>query len=133
IKLKKGVVWHDGAPFTAKDVAYTIQYILNSDNKADAYRNLAPLLESKGVRALDASTVEIELKQPYALLPQVLGSKVMFLMKDGTTDFDKPIGTGPFKFVSWSRGQRVTLARSDNYRKPGQPYLDGVEFIAIND
>ncbi|TIO91820.1 MAG: peptide ABC transporter substrate-binding protein, partial [Mesorhizobium sp.] len=34
IKLKKGVVWHDGAPFTAKDVVYTIQYILNSDNKA---------------------------------------------------------------------------------------------------
>ncbi|TGS35716.1 ABC transporter substrate-binding protein, partial [Mesorhizobium sp. M8A.F.Ca.ET.182.01.1.1] len=79
IKLKKGVVWHDGAPFTAKDVAYTIQYILNPDNKADAYPNLAPLLEPKGVRALDASTVEIELKQPYALLPQVLGSKVMFL------------------------------------------------------
>ncbi|TGR60130.1 peptide ABC transporter substrate-binding protein, partial [bacterium M00.F.Ca.ET.194.01.1.1] len=73
------------------------------------------------------------LKQPYALLPQVLGSKVMFLVKDGTTDFEKPIGTGPFKFVSWSRGQRVTLARSDNYRTAGQPYLDGVEFIAIND
>ncbi|MDG4900873.1 MULTISPECIES: ABC transporter substrate-binding protein [unclassified Mesorhizobium] len=133
IKLKKGVVWHDGAPFTAKDVVYTIQYILNSDNKADAYPNLAPLMEPKGVRALDPNTVEVELKQPYALLPQVLGSKVMFLMKDGTTDFDKPIGTGPFKFVSWSRGQRVTLARSDNYRTPDQPYLDGVEFIAIND
>ncbi|SAL53639.1 extracellular solute-binding protein [Caballeronia udeis] len=133
IKLKTGVVWHDGSPFTAKDVVYSIQYILDPNNKADAYTNLAPLMNASGVRSLDASTIEVALKRPYSLLPDVLGSKVMFLIKEGTKDFTSPVGTGPFKFVRWTRGERVSLVRSDNYRKPGMPYLDGVEFIAIND
>jgi peptide/nickel transport system substrate-binding protein len=133
IRLTKGVVWHDGTPFSARDVVYSIKYILDPNNKADAYTNLAPLMDMNGVRALDDNTVEVTLQKPYALLPEVLGSKVMFLIKDGTVDFSHPIGTGPFKFVSWTQGERVTLARSGNYRKAGQPYLDGVDFIAIND
>jgi peptide/nickel transport system substrate-binding protein len=133
IKLRKGVVWHDGLPFTAADVVYSIQYMLNPDNKADAYPNLAPLMDAKGVRSLDPTTVEIELKRAYSLLPDVLGSKVMFLVKDGTKSFDRPIGTGPFKFKSWEQGQRVSLVRNASYHKSGQPYLDGIEFIAIND
>jgi peptide/nickel transport system substrate-binding protein len=133
IKLKKGVVWHDGGPFSAQDVVYSIKYVLDPANKADGYTNLAPLMDMNGVRALDSDTVEVTLRRPYALLPDVLGSKVMFLIKDGAVDFSEPIGTGPFKFVRWNQGERVTLARSDNYRKAGQPYLDGLDFIAIND
>lgn len=133
IRIKDGVIWHDGTPFTAQDVAYSLQYILTPENKADAYTNLSALMKASDIRAIDKTTVEVSLNHPYALLPQVLGSKVMFLIKDGTKDFTKPIGTGPFKFVDWSQGQHVALTRNERFREPGKPYLDGVEFIAIND
>lgn len=133
IKLRTGVVWHDGTPFTSNDVVYSLRYILTPENKADAYTSLSPFMDAAGAKSVDASTVEVTLKRPYALLPQILGSKVMFLIKDGTTNFDLPVGTGPFKFVSWSQGQRVSLQRNEKYRVSGQPYLDGIEFIAIND
>ncbi|WP_292075490.1 ABC transporter substrate-binding protein [Mesorhizobium sp.] len=133
IRIRSGVVWHDETPFTAKDVVHSLQYILTPENKADAYTNLSPLMKASDVRALDETTVEISLARPYSLLPQVLGSKVMFLVKDGTKDFSNPIGTGPFRFSEWSQGQRVTLKRNESYRDAGKPYLDGIEFIAIND
>ncbi|MBB2706728.1 UNVERIFIED_ORG: peptide/nickel transport system substrate-binding protein [Rhizobium esperanzae] len=133
IRIRSGIVWHDGTPFSAKDVVYSLQYMLTPENKADGFTNLSGLMKPSDIRALDDSTVEVSLAKPYALLPQVLGSKVMFLVKDGTKDFTQPVGTGPFRFVEWSQGQRVTLKRNDAFRKPGMPYLDGVEFIAIND
>lgn len=133
IKLRGGVLWHDGSPFTAADVVYTLKFVLDPNNKADAYSNLSPFMTPNGIRALDPTTVEITLTGPYALLPQILGSKVMLIVKDGTTDFDHPVGTGPFKFQSWERGQRVSLVKNESFRVSGQPYLDGVEFIAIND
>ncbi|AGT08900.1 ABC transporter substrate-binding protein [Paracoccus aminophilus] len=133
IRIRDGVLWHDGSPFTAQDVAYSLAYILTPENKADAYATLSPFMQKDDVRALDATTVEIKLNAPYALLPQIMASKVMFLVKDGTRDFSAPIGTGPFKFTHWTQGERVSLARNESFRTPGQPYLDGLEFIAIND
>jgi len=133
IKLRSGIVWHDGSPFNADDVVYTLQYALNPDTKADAYSSLQPFLRADEVKALDPTTVAITLTRPYALLPEILGSKVMSIIKNGTTSFDLPVGTGPFKFNSWERGQRVSLVRSDSFRQAGKPYLDGVEYIAIND
>jgi peptide/nickel transport system substrate-binding protein len=133
IKLRPSVKWHDGTPFTADDVVYTLQYALNPDNKADAYPSLKPFLTSNDCKAVDPTTVQISLSRPYALLPQILGSKVMSIIKNGTTSFDTPIGTGPFKFKSWERGQRVSLIKNESYRVAGKPYLDGIEFIAIND
>lgn len=133
IKLRSGILWHDGTPFSADDVVYTLQYALNPDNKADAYPSLTPFLAPNDLKAVDPTTVEVRLSRPYALLPQILGSKVMSIIKNGTKSFDSPVGTGPFKFKSWERGQRVSLVKSENYRVAGKPYLDGVEFIAIND
>lgn len=145
VKLRKGITWHDGSPFSADDVVYTLKYQLNPNNKTDGYSNLATFLKPSGIRRIDAQTVELRLLKPYALLPGILGVKEMFVIKNGATPDKpsyKPIGTGPFMFKSWTRGQRTVMARNPNYHASelpylkhasGLPYVDSLEFIEIDD
>lgn len=133
IKLRSGVTWHDGSDFTADDVVYTLRYQLDKANKTDGYANLSPYLTANNIRRVDAQTVELKLNQPYALLPEILASKEMYIIKNGTTRFDHPIGTGPFKFKSFKAGQRTTLVRNSHYHQDHLPYLDQLEINEIND
>jgi peptide/nickel transport system substrate-binding protein len=132
IKLRSGVLWHDGSPFTAQDVVYTLRYVLDPANKAQGGADIAFVKPDK-IRALDPLSVEITPEQPIAVLPTSLSSRALYIFKDGTKSFDAPIGTGPFAFKSFKRGERSLFVRNPHYRIADRPYLDELEIISIND
>ncbi|HEY8370046.1 MAG TPA: ABC transporter substrate-binding protein [Thermodesulfobacteriota bacterium] len=151
IRLKAGVTWHDGKPFTAEDVAFTIREHLNPANASSwrsnfhafvgfpeltAKENPVPYdaLPKKPVEVLDRHTVRLNLRYPYAPLLTVLVSpqggilpKHLLEGKNlNTAEFNrKPIGTGPFRLVEWRRGDRLVLEANPDYHR-GRPPLDRV-------
>jgi peptide/nickel transport system substrate-binding protein len=133
IKLPSGVLFHDGSPFTAHDVVYSLKWYLNPANKAEGLAELTGLVTSSGIRARDRTTVELRLPQPSVVLPTILADRTLLIFKKGTTTFTHPIGTGPFKFVSWTPGERTLLARNPHYRVHGGPYVAKLELISITD
>lgn len=127
--LRKGVKWHDGPEFTAKDVLYTIDHVLDPKNK---YVGAATLEGIDKVEAPDDYTVRITRRVPAAESLRVLGELHMVgrHQEDRGDDFSKVAnGTGPMKVTDFSRGARVTLARNDSYWEKGKPYIDKFESI----
>ena len=131
--LRDDVLWHDGVPFTAKDVAFSCGVMLPQLNP----RSRAAFSHIASIKTPDRYTVEIRLSQPFsAFLLSFMASNAPMMpahIYEGT-DFRtnpynlKPIGTGPFKFAEWKRGQYIHLARNDHYWKPGQPGMDGMYY-----
>ena len=131
IKLLPGVEWHDGSRLTADDVVYSLRYIATKENNATGYTELS-YIKPADIRRLDPLTVEIGLDQPNALLPTSIAARTIWMGKDGTKSFDRPNGTGPFKFESFNAGERSVFTRFDGYRKHGGPYLDALEIISFS-
>jgi peptide/nickel transport system substrate-binding protein len=129
-KLQPNVTWHDGQPFTSADVKFTFeQALLKYHSRTKA--GLQPILD--GIDTPDPGTVVFRFKQPYGPLLQRLDSeeapiipKHIYEGKDVQNDPAnlKPIGTGPFKFVEYVKGDHVTLERNPDYFRTGRPYLD---------
>ena len=120
-KLRKGVKFHNGEPFTAASVKATIEYTLDPANKthftASAYWGLV-----KEVQVVDDHTVRFLTKQPWPNLVDSAASNGSLMMPPkalkelGPAKFaEKPIGTGPFKFVEWRRDERLVLERNPDY------------------
>jgi peptide/nickel transport system substrate-binding protein len=136
-KLRSGVTWHDGAPFSSADVKYTFEEILGKFHP----RSAALIKRMKSIEAPDANTLVITLNAPYApLLLQLNVFEAPILSKkvyDGQGDVTKnpanlkPVGTGPFKFVEWTKGASIKLARNESYWEKGKPYLDNLVFSII--
>lgn len=129
LKLRDGVTWHDGTPLTADDVMYTINY--NVEKVTWAVSVWANVDRAK-LKKIDDKTLEIPLKAANFLYPETLVDVNEMIIKDGTTDFTKPVGTGPFKFKSFSPGEKSTFVRNDDYWD-GVPKLAAVEIDSIND
>lgn len=132
IKVRPGVTFHDGSTLTARDIVYSLRYILTPKNNAAGLSQIA-YMNPRRIRARDASTVEIALDHPNAMVPSSLSSRSLYMFKEGTTRFDVPNGTGPFKFKSWTRGERSLFVRHAGYRAHGGPYLDELEIVSISD
>ena len=131
-RLREGVKWHDGAPFTAADVKFTFGEILLKLH-ARTKASMGALLAA--VEAPDDRTVIFRFKQPYApLLYQLDATEAPIVARhvyQGTDPQSNPansapVGTGPFKFVSYTKGAEIRLARNPAYFKRGFPYLDGL-------
>ncbi len=132
IRLRSGVTFHDGSPLTAEDLIYSLQRVLNKKTKSEDGGSLT-MLNPNGMRKVDNLTVALSLNHPFAILPQQFASlKGVSIIKNGTTSFAKPIGTGPFMFVSQNANQMV-LKRNPNYWSSGLPHLDSVEVINVQD
>jgi len=137
-KLQENVKWHDGKPFTAADVLFSTKTYLPETNP----RARAVLANVAEIAAPDAYTVVFRMKQPFGpFLGSFVPSNMPMVPKhiyEGT-DFrtnpanQTPIGTGPFKFKEWQRGQYIHLVRNEEYWKPGQPYLDEIYFRILPD
>ena len=128
--LRPDVVWHDGSPFTAADVIYTIQSWGSKKHVAHA---ASTNIQLDALRASDDFTLEVPLKGPNARLPDSFTQQNNVVIKDGTTDFTQPVGTGPFMIESFTAGERSLASRNPNYWEEGKPYVDEWEDISISD
>ncbi len=132
-KLKKGVKWSDGKPFSSKDVAYTFKVIMDKDN---GIPNSGYDLISK-LDTPDDTTVVATFKELYAPYLTLFSSILPEHPFNGQTaieknDFSrKPLGTGPFVVKNWTSQENITMERNPNYRDAGKPYLDGIIFRII--
>lgn len=135
-KLREGVVWHDGEPFTADDVVFTWEY---ASNEATGAVTQGVFASVESVVAIDDTTIEITFTQPNpAWFDVFTGPNGMILPRHIFGDFigEKsrdaeanlmPVGTGPFKVVEFRAGDVVLYERNENYWDPGKPYFDQVE------
>ena len=142
--LRRDVRWHDGEPFTSRDVIETFKKIQDPTTKATAIRSYTQDIEI--LEAIDDYTVRFRLKKTYFLamdgifagvpiqpahvLEKLTGSQYN---EAATNSLNRhPIGTGPFRFESWISNQRITLARNENYWRRA-PYLDKVVFRIVKE
>ncbi len=129
-KLRKGVTFHDGKPLTPADVVFSMMRHKNPATGSKA-KVLADQIEE--VTATGPNEVTFRLTSPNADLPVILGTYHFHIVKDGTTDFNAGIGTGPYKVKEFKPGVRSIAVRNDNYWKPNRPYLDEIEYVGISD
>src|SRR6476659_8471820 len=115
-KLRKNVRFHDGSPFTANDVIYSINRMKN-DKQSLQKENFRDLTE---MQALDENTIAFTTEAPNAVFLDrlqnrfILGKAGMDA-QGGDPAEQKPVGTGPYRFVSWQRDGNLVLTRNDNY------------------
>jgi peptide/nickel transport system substrate-binding protein len=117
VKLRRGVKFHDGTPFGAKDVKATFDRVLDPTKKMTARGNHAKI---KSVEVVDDETVRFKTDGPYPLFVERLTAQVMQsekVIREKGHDWmqEHPIGTGPYKLVRWSRKQEHVLVRNDEY------------------
>ena len=120
VKLRQGVKFHDGTPFTAKDVKATFDRVLDPTKKMTARGNHAKI---KSVEVVDDHTVRFKTDGPYPLFVERMTAQVMQsekVIREKGHDFmqDHPIGTGPYKLMRWNRKQEHLLERNDAYWGP---------------
>lgn len=130
LKLKSGITFHNGKEMTADDVLYSWSEASNVEYESGSNFGVFDLANT---RKVSDTEVELHLTQPLADLPAVLAKKVMYIVPDGLSDYDQPVGTGAFTFVEWTPGERSLMARYDDYWGEGKPYVDEVEMISIED
>lgn len=130
-KLRAGVKFHDGKPFTAEDVVYTLTRI--KDPKVDSpVRGTIAMIET--IEAVDPTTVRMKLTMPFAELPLQLTDYRLMMIPKGSGDTIKStgIGTGPFKLEKFEpRGTTVLIANPDYFG--GAPGVARMEIIGIAD
>lgn len=136
-KIRSGVRWSDGQPFSAEDVVFT----LTSFGKYNTYlTKLMPLIAE--ARAPDATTFVLKLRQPLTATLDLFDKEVFPILPkhvyEGTDVLTNPanrapVGLGPFRFVSWDTGRAITFKRNPNYWETGKPHVDSVVFALIPD
>jgi len=119
-KLRQGVTWHDGRPFTAADVLFTLERAPNVPNSPGGFQGFVRAIKS--AEAIDPHTVRITTHAPHPLLPGDLASIIIVSEHAGrgaaTEDYNSgkaAIGTGPFKQTLYRQGDRAELERNDAY------------------
>ncbi len=137
--LRQGVKWHDGKPFTAEDILYSYQRIM--DPKVDAPHLRVYYKDLKKVEKIDEQTVRFTYARPYFKALEFCGG-IPILPKhifNNGEDFNNhsfnrhPIGTGPYKFVRWDTGKKIVLERNEDYwDKNHFPEIKGILFKVIN-
>jgi peptide/nickel transport system substrate-binding protein len=136
IKIRQGVKFHTGQVMTAKDVAYSYNYLRDPKNGSPGAGDLS-LIQS--VEAPDDETVRITLSKPNAALPMTLGNKYGGVVPAGYFDAQgaqqamnqKSVGTGPFKLAEFRPNSNLTLVRNEDYWEKGAPYLDRINILFV--
>ena len=129
--------WHDGQPFTAKDVQCTWRMLIGKGDAKDFHRNPRKVWYSKlqDVSINGDYEATFELSEPQPSLPVLLASAFSAVYPCHVPQQvmrTKPVGTGPFKFVEFKRGDSIRLVRNPDYLKKDRPYLDEITFRMID-
>ena len=134
LHLRKDVVFHNGDPFTAEDVVFSWETYSQEGCPKRYHWTLAETVE-----AIDEYTLRITTSAPNALLLTTMGSEWLIVPKKyyqevGQEGFtEHPIGTGPFMFQEWVRGDHVTVVANPNYWRENSPKLEKITFKPIPD
>jgi peptide/nickel transport system substrate-binding protein len=138
-KLRPNVKWHDGQPFTSADVSYTILEVLKKVHP----RGRTAFAKVTAVETPDPLTAVIKLSQPAPPMLTALASsyespmvpKHLFVGTDPSANpyISKPVGTGPFVFKEWKKGDYILLEKNTNYWQAGKPTLQRIVFRIISD
>ncbi len=136
--LHDNVVWSDGEPFTADDVLFSLERMVEPGKPRPRAGLIRQYYESS--RVIDDNTIEVTLGFPAAAFLNVLGMEYVKILPrhvvEAGVDIDlgeNMVGTGPYKFVKYVRGNRLEFEKNENYWREGLPYLDGINKIIISD
>jgi peptide/nickel transport system substrate-binding protein len=135
-KLREGVKWHDGKPFTARDVVCTLDKL--QDKATDKFRKNPRAIwwhNLKEVVANGDHEVIFQLGRPQASFLALFanGYNPVYPCHVSAADMrTKPVGTGPFKFVEFKSNESVKVVRNPDYWRQGRPYLDGIDWRVIS-
>ena len=138
--LQDGVACHDGTPLNAEDVKYTVERAFDSANPSVTKASWGPIT---GVEVVNPLTVKLKLDKPFVALIPFLADSFSSIICDsnkavqgfGTT---VAIGSGPWKLTSWTKGDRIVLAKNAAYKNfgklaenKGAPYMDGLVIATV--
>jgi peptide/nickel transport system substrate-binding protein len=132
VQLRDHVTWHDGRPFTADDAVWTISKLWQNPGH---YQNpfVAGIIDFGSVRKRGPLTVEIPLLVPVADFPALFTTDYAQMAQDGVSFKAlgiNPVGTGPFKFASFTPGVRASFVANRDYWQEGKPYVDRLELLS---
>src|SRR6266446_6241145 len=133
--LHQGVKWHDGKPFTAADVKCTWDLLqgkasekLRVNPRKGWYNNLEEVTTNGDYEV----TFRLKRPQPWLLTLLASGWSPVYPCHVSARDMrQRPVGTGPFKFVEFKPNEHIKVVRNPDYWKPGRPYLDGIEYTIV--
>lgn len=124
--VREGIKFHNGNEVTTDDILYSINRYAEIQGESSAFYNAI-----KSVEAPDGKTIVITLNAPNS---EFISELVVAIIPKDNADVEKnPIGTGPFRFVSYKVGESLEIARFEDYWKEGRPYLDSVTFRFLPD
>ncbi len=134
-RLHQGVKWHDGEPFTAKDVVCTWNALMGKSSekfRLNPRRSWYQNLEEVTANGDYEVTFRLKRPQPSFIALLASGWSPVYPCHVSLREMrSHPIGTGPFKFVAFKPNESITVARNPDYWKEGRPYLDGIEYTII--
>jgi peptide/nickel transport system substrate-binding protein len=130
--LAEGVTFHDGSTLDAEDVVYSFERAMGEDSVNPSKDIFEPI---ESVKAVDSQTVEITLsgKDAFFLFNMGQGDSAIVAAESAEGNNANPVGSGPFKFDSWTRGDRLTLIKNPDHRDAADVPLDKVVFRFISD
>ncbi len=134
--LRDGVKWHDGKPFTARDVQCTWDTVagkssekLRVNPRKSWYRNLEEVTTNGDLEV----SFRLKRPQPSFIALVASGWSPVYPCHVSPRDMrSRPIGTGPFKFVEFKQNESIKVTKNPDYWKPGRPYLDGIEWAMMS-
>jgi peptide/nickel transport system substrate-binding protein len=122
IRLRDGVEFHNGKTATSEDMAFSLQAIVDPKSPGILAANLAAM-DAQGIKRIDKRTIMVPFKRPFSVFKETLMAYGAPLVPVGF-DPKKPVGSGPFKYESFTPGQQSTFLRHPNYWQQGRPYVD---------
>jgi peptide/nickel transport system substrate-binding protein len=131
VKLRPGVEFHNGKTVTADDVIFSINRIINPKSPAFGATAIG-YIDTKNLKKIDPLTVRIPLKFANAAFPDDVGQYFIGIVPVGY-DPKNPIGTGPFKYQSFTPGQQSVFVKNQHYWQTGKPYVDQLTIIDFPD
>ncbi|UYV36785.1 ABC transporter substrate-binding protein [Rhodobacteraceae bacterium D3-12] len=131
-KLVSGAKFHDGTAFDADDVKFSFDRAMAEDSVNPSKKIFKPI---EAITVIDPTTIEIKLKQKdaYFLFNMAQGDASIVATESVAANNATPVGTGPFKYESWTRGDKLVLVKNPDHRAASSVALDRVEFKFISD